>query len=91
MESTIGGTRRHLVDVSKGLRAVGAEVHVVAAALLPVGPRLGMCFGQYGYRYLGVVEREMLGGLLEKCTRQGETHIMMKPSTDLSLVGLMKL
>lgn len=32
MESTIGGTRRHLVDVALGQRAQGLDVHVVAAA-----------------------------------------------------------
>lgn len=32
MESTIGGTRRHLVDVALGQRALGLDVHVVAAA-----------------------------------------------------------
>lgn len=32
MESTIGGTRRHLVDLCHGLLAAGDEVHVVAAA-----------------------------------------------------------
>ncbi len=33
MESTIGGTRRHLVDVAEGLCAAGEDVHVVAATL----------------------------------------------------------
>ena len=32
MESTIGGTRRHLVDVAGGLAREGVEVHVAAAA-----------------------------------------------------------
>ena len=32
MESTIGGTRRHLSDVALGLAARGLDVHVVAAA-----------------------------------------------------------
>lgn len=32
MESTIGGTRRHLVDVALGQRRLGWDVHVVAAA-----------------------------------------------------------
>ncbi len=33
MESTIGGTRRHLVDLCGGLCERGADVHVVAATL----------------------------------------------------------
>lgn len=33
MEATIGGTRRHLVDVSRAQRARGLDVHVCAAAL----------------------------------------------------------
>jgi glycosyltransferase involved in cell wall biosynthesis len=33
MECTIGGTRRHLVDVVLGQRALGLDVHVVASAL----------------------------------------------------------
>lgn len=33
MECTIGGTRRHLVDVALGQRARGLDVHVVASAL----------------------------------------------------------
>jgi glycosyltransferase involved in cell wall biosynthesis len=33
MESTIGGTRRHLVDVSRALVQRGEAVHVVASAL----------------------------------------------------------
>jgi glycosyltransferase involved in cell wall biosynthesis len=33
MESTIGGTRRHLVDAAAGLRARGLDVHVAASTL----------------------------------------------------------
>jgi glycosyltransferase involved in cell wall biosynthesis len=33
MECTIGGTRRHLVDVVLGQRALGLDVHVVASSL----------------------------------------------------------
>lgn len=33
MECTIGGTRRHLVDVARGQRARGMDVHVVASTL----------------------------------------------------------
>src|SRR5262245_39279262 len=33
MESTIGGTRRHLVDAARGLHALGLDVHVVASAV----------------------------------------------------------
>ncbi|MFT7670723.1 MAG: glycosyltransferase involved in cell wall biosynthesis [Planctomycetota bacterium] len=32
MECTIGGTRRHLTDVARGLRERGVEVHLVVAA-----------------------------------------------------------
>jgi len=32
MESTIGGTRRHIVDVTRGLLREGVEVHLVASA-----------------------------------------------------------
>jgi len=32
MESTIGGTRRHLTDIARGLNARGVEVHLVVAA-----------------------------------------------------------
>ena len=32
MESTIGGTRRHLVDLAGGLAERGVEVHLVVAA-----------------------------------------------------------
>lgn len=33
MEATIGGTRRHLLDLARGQRAAGVEVHVAAASL----------------------------------------------------------
>lgn len=33
MECTIGGTRRHIVDVTSGERELGLDVHLVAAAL----------------------------------------------------------
>lgn len=33
MECTIGGTRRHLVDVALGQRALGLDVHVTASSL----------------------------------------------------------
>jgi len=33
MESTIGGTRRHIVDALRGQRALGLDVHLVASAL----------------------------------------------------------
>lgn len=33
MECTIGGTRRHLVDVARGQKAAGLDVHVVASTL----------------------------------------------------------
>tara|TARA_R110002072_G_scaffold297825_2_gene470962 strand:- start:857 stop:1999 length:1143 start_codon:yes stop_codon:yes gene_type:complete len=33
MECTIGGTRRHLVDVARGQLAAGLEVHVIASTL----------------------------------------------------------
>jgi glycosyltransferase involved in cell wall biosynthesis len=33
MECTIGGTRRHIIDVSLGLNALGVDVHLVVAAL----------------------------------------------------------
>ncbi len=32
MEATIGGTRRHLVDVARGQKAAGLDVHVCAAS-----------------------------------------------------------
>lgn len=32
MESTIGGTRRHITDVASGQRALGLDVHLVVAA-----------------------------------------------------------
>jgi glycosyltransferase involved in cell wall biosynthesis len=37
MEATIGGTRRHLVDVVRGLKGRGLEVHVAAATLRDPG------------------------------------------------------
>ncbi|MDA1263775.1 MAG: glycosyltransferase family 4 protein [Planctomycetota bacterium] len=37
MECTIGGTRRHLVDVARGQRAAGLEVHLVASTLRDPG------------------------------------------------------
>ncbi len=37
MEATIGGTRRHLVDVSRGLCGRGVEVHVAVATLRDPG------------------------------------------------------
>ncbi|MFT5199669.1 MAG: glycosyltransferase involved in cell wall biosynthesis [Planctomycetota bacterium] len=37
MECTIGGTRRHLVDLARGQAAVGHEVHVIAAGLRDTG------------------------------------------------------
>jgi glycosyltransferase involved in cell wall biosynthesis len=37
MEATIGGTRRHLVDVARGQRAAGADVHVVVSTLRDPG------------------------------------------------------
>ena len=37
MECTIGGTRRHLVDLALGQKALGHAVHVVAAALRDPG------------------------------------------------------
>lgn len=37
MECTIGGTRRHLVDVALGQAAAGLEVHVVASTLRDPG------------------------------------------------------
>src|ERR1051325_6859207 len=33
MESTIGGTRRHLVDLARGQRRAGLDVHVAASSL----------------------------------------------------------
>src|SRR5438552_18939372 len=33
MECTIGGTRRHIVDVTSGERSLGLDVHLVAASL----------------------------------------------------------
>ncbi len=37
MECTIGGTRRHLVDLARGQAAAGHDVYVVAAGLRDVG------------------------------------------------------
>ena len=37
MECTIGGTRRHLVDVARGQRRAGLDVHVVASTLRDPG------------------------------------------------------
>jgi len=37
MEATIGGTRRHLVDVARGLKGRGVDVHVAAATLRDPG------------------------------------------------------
>src|SRR4051812_19161135 len=31
LEATAGGTARHLIEIASGLRAAGAEVHVVCA------------------------------------------------------------
>src|SRR5262245_2836591 len=33
MESTIGGTRRHIVDAASGLRAGGFDVHLAVSTL----------------------------------------------------------
>ena len=37
MECTIGGTRRHLVDVARGQKAAGLDVHVLASTLRDPG------------------------------------------------------